>query len=152
MATTTASSTIRWTAREIGSGAAEGTELGRIWPSLRHGREELRKELLAEAYALHEVYCGIHGAAVALAGHEETIRQYYGDHPRADYAASARPTLSLSLRPPDRNLLPPSRRRSRRVRALARSPGDQEPARRARPGEGHSRPPRRKAAELEPGS
>ena len=58
---------------------------------LGDGRAELRKELLAEAYALHEVYRGIHYAAVALACHEKAIRNYYNDHSGSDYVAGDPP-------------------------------------------------------------
>ena len=72
------------------------------------GREELRKELLAEAYALHKVYCGIHGAAVALARHEETIRQYYRDHPRGDDAPGAQQAPEPAPAPAPGGPQPPS--------------------------------------------
>ena len=58
-------------ADESGDGPAEFTG----------NREELRKELIGEARALHEVYRGIRHAAVALADHEDAIRKYYDEHP-----------------------------------------------------------------------
>ena len=89
------------------------------------GKEQLRKELLAEAHALREVYGGIKQAAAALAAHEDAIRKYYDDHPGPEAGAGADGPRTHGGRAP----------------VLAGPPVDQRPARRAPPGEDHYRPP-----------
>ena len=101
------------------------------------GQEQLRKELLAEAHALREVYGGIKQAAAALAAHEDAIRKYYDDHPGRVTRQAPRPHPGLH-RPGRR----PCRggRRSGRAPVLAGPPADQRPGGRAAPGEDHYRP------------